>query len=158
MVVVERPAAGGPPREIAVRSDPGPTGLARNLNDSGKQSFQVDLLWKEGNDYVAMMSRQSGASSPHKYLVDGDVPNGVHALSRLALGDFPYLSRRLFVMDDDVKASNELVEEPLPAPGVPLDRVGDHLTRNHGYQVAYARVGRDRGGKIALSVVMAKRD
>ncbi len=94
----------------------GPSGLARNLNDSGKQGFRVDLAWKEGNDYVAMLSRPSGvASTPHTYDVDGDAPNGVHALTRLALGDFPYLSRRLFVIDNDVRASNELVEETLPS-------------------------------------------
>ena len=169
MVVAERPSAGGPAREVIVRSDPGPAGLARNLNDSGKQGFRVDLAWKEGNDYVAMLSRPSGvASTPHTYAVDGDAPNGVHALTRLALGDFPYLSRRLFVIDNDVRASNELVEETLPSidrNGVvegsgraALDTIGDHLSRNHGYQVAYARVGRDRSGKVVLSVVMARRD
>ncbi len=156
-------------REVVVRSDPGPTGLARNLNDSGKQGFRLDLAWKEGNDYVAMLSRPPGeTSAPHAYAVDGDVPDGPHALSRQALGDFPYLSRRLFVMDDNVRASNELVEETLPAidrNGVVegsgravLDTIGDHLTRNRGYEVAYARVGRDRSGKSVLSVMMAKRE
>jgi hypothetical protein len=159
MVVVERPASGGPAVEVTVRSGVGPSGLASSLNDAGKKGFQIDLAWKEGNDYVAMMSRRSGTSTPHEYATDGDAPNGVHALFRLALGDFPYLSsQRLFVTDHDVMASNELIEEPLPAPGISPDRAGDHLTRNRGYQVAYARVGRDRDGKILLSVVMVKRD
>jgi hypothetical protein len=119
------------------------------------------------SDYVEMLSRPSGAPTLHAYAVDGDVPNGVHALSRLALGDFPYLSRRLFVLDNDMKASNELVEETLPAidrNGVvegsgraTLDRIGDHLSRNRGYEVTYARVGRDRGGKVVLDVVMARK-
>jgi len=168
MVIAERSTSGGPAREVAVRSDPGPTGLARNLNDSGKQGFHLDLTWKEGADYVAMLSRQAGTSAPHAYVVDGDPSNGAHSLPRLALGDFPYLSRRLFVMDDGVKASNEMVEEALPTidrngvvqsgSRVALDQVGDHLTRNRGYQVAYARVSRDKGGKSVLSVLMAKRD
>jgi hypothetical protein len=169
MVISERPSAGGPAREIAVRSDPGPAGLARNLNDSGKQGFRVDLVWKEGNDYVAMLSRPSGeASTPHAYAVDGDAPNGAHALNRLTLADFPYLSRRLFVMDDAVRASNELVEETLPSIDrnavvegsgrAMLDTIGDHVSRNRGYQVAYARVDRDRGGKPVLSVMMTRKD
>jgi hypothetical protein len=37
MVVAERPASGATPHEVTVRSDPGPTGLARNLNEFGKQ-------------------------------------------------------------------------------------------------------------------------
>ena len=169
MVVVERPSSGGSPREVVVRSDPGPAGLARNLNESGKQGFRLDLAWKEGNDYVAMLSRASGGSStPHTYAVDGDAPNGVHALGRLALADFPYLSRRLFVMDADVRASNELVEETLPSisrSGVVegsgramLDTIGDHLSRNRGFQVAYARVGRKGSGGFVLGVMMAKKD
>jgi hypothetical protein len=168
MVISERPTSGGTAREVAVRSDPGPTGLARNLNDSGKQGFHLDLTWKEGNDYVAMLSRQAGAPTPHAYVVDGDPSNGAHSLSRLALGDFPYLSRRMFVMDDGVKASNEMVEEVLPAidrngvvesgSRVALEQVGDHLARNRGYQVAYAHVSRDKSGKSVLSVLMAKKD
>jgi hypothetical protein len=100
--------------------------------------------------------------------VDGDAPDGAHSLPRLAIGDFPYLSRRLFVMDADARASNELVEETLPkidrngvvegSGRVTLDTIGDHLSRNRGYQVAYARVGRDQGGQSVLSVVMARRD
>ena len=169
MVIAERPAAGAPAREVTVRSDPTSSGLVRNLNDSGRQGYHVDLAWKEGNDYVAMMSRPAGAAStPHAYIVDGDAPHGPHGLPRLALGDFPYLSRRLFVMDDDVKASNELVEELLPSidrNGVvegsartTLDTIGDHISRNHGYQVSYARVDKDRNGRSVLSVVIGKRD
>ncbi len=108
---------------------------------------------------MAMMSRQAGTTTPRAYKADGDVPNGVHALFRRALGDFPYLSsQRLFVMDDEGMGSNELIEAPLPGTGTSLDRLADDLTRNHGYQVGYAHVGRDRGGRVVLGVVMTKRD
>jgi hypothetical protein len=163
MVVAERPASGGDPREVTVRSDSGPTGLGRNLNDSGKQGYRVELIWKEGNDYVAMMTRPAGDSSTaHSYTVEADAPARMHFLPGLALADFPYLDRRLFVSDSAVRASNELVEEALP----PLDAraraalgtIGDHVSRNHGFAVSYARVGRDKAGKLLLSVAMARKD
>lgn len=169
MVVAERPAGGAPAREIAVRSDVGPTGLGRNLNDSGKQGYRVDLVWKEGNDYVAMMSRPAGASpAAQSFNVEGDAPSRMHFLKGLALGDFPYLDKRLFVADASVRASNEFVDEVLPPLTVTgtvepralqaMATIGDHISRNHGYTVSYARVSRDPGGKIVLSVAMAKKD
>ena len=162
MVVAERPASGAPPREVTVRSDSGPTGFGKNLNDSGKQGYRVELLWKEGNDYVSMMTRPSGdASTPHAYVVEGEDLARMHFLHRLVLADSPYLDRRLFV-SDSVQASNEIVEEALP----PLDAhvrsalstIGDHITSNRGFEVTYARVGRDKAHKLLLSVAMARKD
>jgi len=85
----------------------------------------------------------------------------MHFLHGLVLADFPYLDRRLFV-SDSVQASNEIVEEALP----PLDAhvrsalstIGDHITRNRGFEVTYARVGRDKAHKLLLSVAMARKD
>jgi hypothetical protein len=168
MVVAERPAQGASPREVVVRSDPGPSGLGRNLNDSGKHGYRVDLLWREGNDYVALMSRPAGSTTAHGYVAEGDAASRMHFLSSLVLADFPYLDRRLFVSDGGVRASNELVEEALPSLGPngavdtrargALTTIGDHLSRNHGYEASYARVGRDASGKLVLSVAMARRD
>jgi len=163
MVIAERPASGGAAREVTVRSDSGPTGLGRNLNDSGKQGYRVELLWKEGNDYVSMMTRPSGdASTPHAYVVEGEDLARMHFLHGLVLADFPYLDRRLFVSDSAVRASNELVEEGLPPLDVrgraALRTVGDHISRNRGFEVSYARVTRDRAGKLLLSVAMARKD
>jgi hypothetical protein len=169
MVVAERPAANAAPVEVAVRSDPGPTGLGRNLNDSAKRSYRVGLAWKEGNDYVAMMTRPTGgAPIAHAYVVEADAPARMHSLSGLTLADFPYLDRRLFVVDAGVRASNELVEEKLPSRGEggvldarardAIGTIGDHLSRNHGYEATYARVGRDASGTLVLSVAMARKD
>ena len=147
----------GAAREVIVRSDPGPAGLARNLNDSGKQGFHLDVAWKEGNEYVGMLSRPSGgASTPHTYAVDGDAPNGVHALTRLALGDFPYLSRRLFVRGDapcDRPERRRRGQRPLRArhdwrSPVAQSRLPDCLRAR----------GPGRSGKVVLSAVMAKRE
>jgi len=168
MVFAERPMTGSTPQEVAVRSDPGPTGLAKNLNESGKQGFRVALTWKEGNDFVAMMTRSGGSATARTYGVEADAPSRLHFLPGLALADFPYLDRRLFVADAGVRASNELVEETLPPLGPrgvvdargrgTLVTIGDHLSRNPGYETSYARVARDRPGRFVLSVVMAKRD
>ena len=170
MVIAERPASGATPHEVAVRSDPGPTGLGRNLNESGKQGYRVELLWKEGNDHVAMMARPAGTDSApsHKYAVETDTSARFHWLSGLGLADFSYLDRRLFVTDRNVRASNELVEEALPAlgpSGAPdargrgaLATIGDPISRNRGFEVTYARVGRDKAGKLVLAVAMARKD
>jgi hypothetical protein len=170
MVIAERPASGATPHEVTVRSDSGPTGLARNLNESGKQGYRAELLWKEGNDYVAMLTRPAGTESAqsHSYTVETDTAARFHWLSGLGLADFSYLDRRLFVTDGNVRASNELVEEALPAlgpSGAPdprgrgaLATIGDHVSRNHGFEVTYARVGRDKAGKLVLAVAMARKD
>jgi hypothetical protein len=70
----------------------------------------VKLLWKEGNDYVAMLARPAGEGSApsHGYGVETDTTDRVHWLKGLGLADFPYLDRRLFVTDGGVRASNEL--------------------------------------------------
>ena len=168
MVIAERPAQGAAPHEVVVRSDPGPSGLGRNLNDSGKQGYRVDLMWKEGNDYVALMTRPAGSTAAHSYAAEDAAASRMHFLSGLVLADFAYLDRRLFVTDGVVRASNELVEEALPSLGPTgvvdthargaLATIGDHLSRNRGYEASYARVGRDGSGKLLLSVAMARRD
>jgi hypothetical protein len=66
------------------------------------------------------------------------------------------------VIDNDVRASNELVEETLPSidrNGVvegsgcaALDTIGDHLSRNHGYQVVRASgTGQERRSRVERS-------
>jgi hypothetical protein len=166
MVVTERASSGASAREITVRSDAGPTGLGKNLNESGKQGYGADLVWKEGNDFVVMMSRRAGGAQPARtYDVDTGSSNLPHGLHHLPLGDFPYLSdQRLFVSDSGVSASNEQVEETLPALGSSgvadaraLGVIGDHISRNHGYEVAYAHVRRE-GNKFILTTVITRRD
>jgi len=169
MIIAERQASDGAPHEVIARSDSGPTGLGRNLNESGKQGYRVDLTWKEGNDYVALMTRPTaGSAAAHAYVVESDTTARMHWSSGLVLGDFGHLDRRLFIADAGVHASNELVEETLPAPGpsgvvdtrarAALGTVGDHISRNHGFDVTYARVGRDASDKLLLSVAMARKD
>jgi len=153
---------------VTVRSDSGPTRLGRNLNESGKQGYRVDLMWKEDNDYVALMTRPAGSTAAHSYAAEDAAASRMHFLSGLVLADFAYLDRRLFVTDGVVRASNELVEEALPSLGPTgvvdthargaLATIGDHLSRNRGYEASYARVGRDGSGKLLLSVAMARRD
>ena len=107
-------------------------------------------MWKEGNDIVAMMSRP----------IDGKKASSAYAV------DVPYLSagQRLVVSDGSVRASNEVVEDPLPAIGplgyaesAAMGVVGDHLTRNRGYVVGSARIHRGERGTFVLTTVLTGR-
>ena len=64
MVVTERPESGNPPSELMVRSSSGADGLQKAMNEQGRQGFHADLVWKEGNDVVAMMSRALDRPTP----------------------------------------------------------------------------------------------
>ena len=149
-----------------MRSDTGPDGLRRKLNEQGQQGYRTDLLWREGNDLVALMSRPiGGAQAPHQYVVEAGAMSSLRFLSRLCLADFPYLNRRLFVADAAVPASNDVVEKVLPTLGGvayvdagQMGPVGDHISRNQGYSVAYAHIRRDSNGKFLLSTVITQRN
>ena len=166
MVITERPGAGRSPSEVAVRSSPGAEGLQRALNEQGSQGYRADLLWKEGNDFVALMSRPlDGSKTPVTYAAEAADRSSIHALSKLYVADFPYLSdRRLIVSDQSASASNDVVEDPLPAPG-PLGYVstaamgvlGDHISRNRGFVPASVRVRRDDKGALLLTTVITER-
>jgi len=164
MVVAEQGgAAAAAAREVAVNSDPGPSGLQRKLNERGQQGFQVDLLWKEGNDYVAMSSRPiAGSPAPRAYAVAANPLASLHSLSRLYLADFPYLQDRLIVTDTSVAGSSEVVEDALPALGAFPDRaalglLASHIARNQGFVPAAARVSRGPNGQWRLTTVVVKR-
>ena len=166
MVIAERPGSGRYPSEVAVRSSPGADGLQRALNEQGGQGYRVDLVWKEGNDFVALMSRPLDSSkAPVTYAAEAADRSSIHSLSRLYLADFPYLTnQRLIVSDRSVSASNEIVEDPLPAPG-PLGYVaasamgvlGDHISSNRGFVPASVRVRRDDRGALILTTVITER-
>jgi len=117
MAIAERPGIGRSALEVAVRSSSGADGLQRVLNEQGGLGYHVDLLWKEGNDVVAMMSRPlDGPKVAAAYTVDATDLSAIHSLSRLYLADVPYLSggQRLVISDRSVPASNEVVEDALP--------------------------------------------
>jgi hypothetical protein len=167
MVITERSGVGGPASEVAVRSSSGADGLLRALNEQGGQGYRVDLVWKEGNDIVAMMSRPiDGKKASSAYAVDVLSLSAIHSTSRLYVADVPYLSagQRLVVSDAVVRASNEVVEDPLPAIGplgyaesAAMGIVGDHLTRNRGYAVGSARIHRGERGTFVLTTVLTGR-
>jgi len=166
MVITERPGSGRSPSEVAVRSSPGAEGLQRALNEQGSQGYRADLLWKEGNDFVALMSRPiDGSKTPVTYAAEAADRSSIHALTKLYVADFPYLSdRRLIVSERSASASNDVVEDPLPAPG-PLGYVsaaamgvlGDHISRNRGFVPASVRVRRDDKGALVLTTVITER-
>jgi hypothetical protein len=164
MVVAEQGgAAAAVSREVAVNSDPGPSGLQRKLNERGQQGFQVDLLWKEGNDYVAMSSRASaGPPAPRAYAVSTNPLASMHFLSKLYLADFPYLQDRLIVTDSSVSASADVVEDALPVLGAFPDRaalgtLASHVARNQDFVPAAARVSRGPNGQWRLTTIVVKR-
>jgi len=164
MVVAEQgEAAAAAAREIAVNSDTGPSGLQRKLNERAQEGFQVDLLWKEGNDYVAMSSRaMAGPPAPRAYAVSTNPLASAHFLSKLYLADFPYLQDRLIVTDSSVSAATDVVDDALPVLGAFPDRaalgtLASHIARNHDFVPAAARVSRGPNGQWRLTTIVVRR-
>ena len=165
MVIVERPGGAPVARDIVTRSAPGPSGLQKALNEQGKLGYRIDVLWREGNSYVAMMSHPTaGPVVPHTYSAEDDTRSRIRWVRGPLLADFPYLDRRLLVADASVSATNEVVEELIPAPGPigyvdarALSVTGDHLARNRGYVPGLATVSANgKGGWLLTTVVTQK--
>ena len=103
MVIVERPGGAPAARDIVTRSAPGPSGLQKALTEQGKLGYRIDVLWREGNSYVAMMSHPTaGPVVPHTYSAEDDTRSRIRWVRGPLLADFPYLDRRLLVADASV--------------------------------------------------------
>jgi hypothetical protein len=149
LVVTQQTAGRVAPREIAVRSNSGADGLQRALNEQGAQGYRLDLMWKEGNDVVAMMSRAvGGPPEAHGYAVDATSLARIHSVSRLYLADTPFRAPddHLVVSDRAVMATNDIEDDPLPPRGPlgyaearALATLGDHISRHHGATPASVR-------------------
>ena len=163
IVFTERPAAGRPPVEVAVRSGSGPDALQKSLVEQSGQGYRAALVWKEGNDVVVMMTRAAGGSpSSVSYAVEALTPAGVHGVSRPYIADLPYLSdQRVVITEKSGSVSNEAVEDPLPplgalgyaAPGA-VGTLGDHLSRLHDYVVVSVAVRRGARDALVLRTVL----
>jgi hypothetical protein len=163
VVFTERPAPGRPPVDVAVRSGSGPDSLQKSLVEQSAQGYRAAVVWKEGNDFVVMMTRATGGSpAPVSYTVDTLTSAGVHGVSRPYVADLPYLSdQRVVIAEKSGLASNEAVEDPLPplgalgyaAPG-PLGTMSDHLSRMHDYLVASVTLRRGDRGVLVLRTVL----
>jgi len=162
IVVTERPASGQPPIEVAVRSASGPDTLQRNLGEQTKQGYRIALAWKEGNDFVAMMTRAAGAAAAGAYAVDGGASNELRGLPGAYIADFPYLSdRRLAISEQSGFATNEVVEDPLPVLGAmgyaTPGALGDHLTALHDFVLGSVVVRNGGRGGFVLRTVLTHR-
>lgn len=166
LVVTEQTAGRTAPREIAVRSNSGADGLQRALNEQGTQGYRLDLLWKEGNDIVAMMSRAAaGPPEVHAYGVDVTSLAKIHSVSRIYKADAPWRppDDRLVVTDRDVIATNDVEEDSLPALGRSgyvepraLETIGDHISRHHGAAPAAVRVHRLPNGSYGMTTIVVQ--
>jgi hypothetical protein len=167
LVVTEREGDRVVPREIAVRSNSGADGFQRALNEQGEQGYRADLIWKEGNDVVAMMSHETAAPKrTFAYNAESTDPARLHWLSRMYVADVPYLTSgaRLVISDRGVPASTDMEEDPLPPLGrsgyvdaSALGALGDHLTRHRGFVPVWARIGRGTNGSLVLTTIVARR-
>ncbi len=165
LVVSERSSARPAPREVAVRSSSGPEGLQRALNEQGALGFRIDLVWKEGNDVVAMMSKPTGQDKDsHGYGVEVRTLDKFHFLPHRYLGDFSYLSGddRMVVTDSGVSASSDVEENELPRLGglgyadpYTMGLLGDRISRHHGFAPASLRIHRTARGALALTTVVS---
>lgn len=166
VVVTEQPATARRKIDVQVRSSSGPDSLQKNLAEESRQGYRAALAWKEGNDFVVMMTRETGASSASvSYAVEPMPSAGMHSVSRPYIFEAPYLSdQRIVITEKDGSASNEAVEDPLPpigtlgtaAPG-PLGTLGDHLSRLRDYVVGSVTVRRGPRNEFVLRTIMTKR-
>jgi hypothetical protein len=165
MVVIERAGASAPAREVAVRSNSGPDGFQKALNENGSQGFRVDLAWKEGNDAVAMMSRPKGGGKGVTFAVETATVDKIHWVKGLYLVDMPFRSdERLVVAEGGASGSTDVEVDPLPplnrsgvADSEALEVIGNHIGRHRGFAPAFARIGRGPGGTFVLSTVLTQR-
>ncbi len=164
LVVAEK--TGSLPREVAVRSSSGPDGFQKVLNEQGGQGYRVDLIWKEGNDAVAMMSRPRGdAKGAAVFAVDAATTDKIHWLKGLYLADVAHRGEeRLVIRDSGRSSSIEVEEDPLPplsklgtADAEALEVLGNHLSRHGGFVPASARIRRGPGGTFVLATVITQR-
>lgn len=165
MVVIERAGESAPAREVAVRSNSGPDGFQKALNENGGQGYRLDLAWKEGNDAVAMMSRPKGGGKGVTFTVETATVDKIHWVKGLYLADMPFRSdERLVVSESGVSASTDVEGDPLPplgrsgsADAEALEVIGNHVGRHRGFSPAFARIGRGPGGTFVLSTVLTRR-
>lgn len=166
MVITEQ-TSGAKPREIAVRSNTGPDGLQRALDEQTRQAFCLDLLWKEGNDVVALLSRAAEAPAAScSYAVDTTTLANVHGVSHRYVADVPFRAPddRLVVSDRSSPATNDVEEDVLPALGPfgyatesALVGLGDHISRHHVAVPLSSRVRRLSTGALVLTTVVGDR-
>ncbi len=161
LVVTER--AGPAPREVAVRSNSGPEGFGKALNENGGQGYRLDVAWKEGNDFVAMMSRPRGdAKGAVTFAVDAATVDKIHWLKGLYLVDMPHRGdERLVIRDTSRSSSIEVEDDPLPAmprsgfvDAEALEVLGGHLSRHHGFTPAFVRIRRASDKTLFLATVL----
>ena len=165
LVVTERAGAAPAPQEIAVRSNSLPGRFQEALNESGGQGYRVNLVWKEGNDFVAMMSRPVGSKGSFAYVAEAMETSKVHWVKGLPLADLPHRGdERVVVSDPGAPASNDLEEDALPpvsrsgaVDAEALEVLGNHLTRHRGSEPVFARIRKGSNGTFVLATVVTQR-
>lgn len=154
------------PREIAVRSSArGSEDLQKALNESGAQGYRVDLVWKDGNDAVAMLSRPKDGAKNASFVVESSALDKIHWVKGLYLADVAHRGEdRLVVSESGISASADVEDDPLPALpryGSPaaeaLEVLGNHLGRHPGFAPVSSRIRRAPGGGFALTTVLVSR-
>ena len=153
------------PREVAVRSNSGPDGFQKALNEQGGQGYRLDVAWRDSNDFVAMMSRPKDGAKNAAFVVDTATVDKMHWVKGLYLVDAPYKGdERLVVSESGVSASTDVEDDPLPAltkygtvEGEALEVLGNHLGRHAGFAPAASRIRRASGGGFALLTVLVSR-
>jgi len=163
VVVTEQPATARRKIDVEVRSASGPDSLQKNLADQAGQGYRAALAWKEGNDFVVMMTREAGVSTASvSYAAEAMPSAGMHSVSRPYIFDAPYLSdQRIVITEKSGSVSNEVVEDTLPAIGPlgtaapgPLGTLGDHLSRLRDYVVKSVTVRRGPRDEFVLRTVL----
>ena len=154
-------------REVAVRSSSAADGFQRALNEQTAQGYCADLIWKEGNDIVAMLSRaRDSAPATCAYLVEMTTLAKIHTVSHLYVADVPFRAPadRLIISERSLSATNDIEDDVLPTLGPSgyveasaLGIVGDHISRHRPAVPLSARVHRMPNGAFVLTTVVSER-
>ncbi|MEO8484018.1 MAG: hypothetical protein ABI634_17535 [Acidobacteriota bacterium] len=155
------------PRDVVVRSASGANSLQQALNEQAALGYCVDLIWKEGNDAVAMMSRaHANSTGTCAYAVDTTSLAKIHTVSHRYVADVPFRAPddHLIISERSTAATNDVEEDALPPLGpvgyvqaATLGMLGDHISRHHDSVPMSATVHRRANGSFILTTIVSDR-
>ena len=137
------------------------------MNEQGRLGFHADLVWKEGNDVVALMSRAlDRPGSTVAFLVNATDLSKIHFMSGLYLADVPYLGSGIGCSSATSRCQRRTTSWRIRCARLgglgyadlgAMQILGDHISRNRGYAPVSATIRADEKGRLVLTTVITRR-